>query len=71
MNITLKEMKLTFKDNGSTWDKIITDLNGNVIYQQLGLVLMTEHRRKEYFNEWEAQLKNIPHWNIVEVERFI
>lgn len=71
MNIKLKEMKLTFKDNGSTWDKIITDLSGNVIYQQLGLILLPEHRKKEYFDDWEQQLKNIPHWNIVTVERFI
>jgi len=26
---------------------------------------------KEYFDGWENQLKNIPTFNIVEVERFI
>jgi hypothetical protein len=71
MNITIKPMKLTFSRTDDTWNKIITDLNGNVIYEQLGLKLFPEQINKEYFDDWESQLKKIPHWNIVQVERFI
>ena len=71
MNIQLKEMKLTFSRNGNTWDKVISDLNGVVIFEQRGLILSEEEITKEYFDGWEAQLKNAPWWNIVEVERFI
>lgn len=71
MNITIKPMKLTFSRTGDTWNKIITDLDGNVIYEQLGLKLFPEQINKEYFDNWESQMKKIPHWNIVQVERFI
>jgi hypothetical protein len=29
------------------------------------------NNNKEYFDNWESQLKGLPVWNIVEVERFI
>ncbi len=64
-------MKLTFSRTEDTWNKIITDLDGNVIYEQLGLKLFPEQINKEYFDNWESQMKKIPHWNIVQVERFI
>lgn len=70
MNIQIKPMKLIFQSNGSTWDKIITDLNGNIVFEQLGLILFPD-MGKEYFDEWEAQMKSMPWYNIVEVERFI
>lgn len=71
MNIQLKEMRLTFVDNGDTWDKVITDLQGNLIFEQRGIVFFPEHRTKQYFDDWEHQMRNGPWWNIVEVERFI
>lgn len=71
MNIQLKPMKLIFEKHGDTWDKVVTDLNGTVIFEQRGLKLFSEMENKEYFDGWEAQLKQIPAWNIVEVERFI
>lgn len=64
-------MKLIISRTGDTWNKIIQDLEGNLIYEQLGLKLFPEQINKEYFDDWEAQLRKIPHWNIVEVERFI
>lgn len=64
-------MKLTFVDNGNTWDKVVTDLDGNIIFEQRGIIFFEENRNKEYFDDWERQLKNAPWWNIVEVERFI
>ena len=71
MNTIIKPMKLSFIRNGSTWDKVITDLRGNIVYEQRGIVLFDEHINADYFDDWENQLKSIPHWNIVEVERFI
>lgn len=71
MNIQLKEMKLIFIDNGSTWDKVVTDLDGNIIFEQREIIFFPENRNKEYFDDWENQLKNVPWWNIVQVERFI
>jgi len=71
MNLELKPMKLTISKTDNTWNKIITDLHGNVIFQQLGLKLHEDQNNKEYFDDWERQLKNAPWWNIVEVERFI
>jgi len=70
-NTQIKPMKLTFSRNGDTWDKTITDLDGNIIYQRLGIILFDYQINKEYFDEWETQMKGIPVWNIVEVERFI
>lgn len=67
----LKPMKLIFSSDGNTWNKIVTDLNGNIIFEQTGLKLFIEQINQKYFDDWEAQLKNNPHFNIVEVERFI
>lgn len=71
MNIKLKPMKLIFSSDGNTWNKIVTDLNENIIFEQRGLKLSEENNNKEYFDDWENQLRNLPWWNIVEVERFI
>lgn len=67
----LKDMKLIISRNEDTWDKVVTDLNGNIIFQQRGLKLFPEMINKEYFDNWETQLKSNPHFNIVEVEKFI
>jgi len=71
MNIQLKPMKLIISRNEDTWDKVVTDLDGNIIFEQRGLKLFEENVNKEYFDGWEAQLRGGPWWNIVEVERFI
>ena len=64
-------MKLTISRDGDTWNKIIVTLDGTTIVEQIGLKLFPEMINKEYFDEWENQLKNNPSFNIVEVERFI
>lgn len=65
-------MRLIFsRPSQSTWDKVITDLNGTVIFEQKGLALFPEQIRKDYFDEWESQMKALPNFNIVEVERFV
>lgn len=71
MNIQLKPMRLIFERHDNTWDKVVTDLEGNIIFEQRELILFEEQINKEYFDGWEAQLKALPWWNIVEVERFI
>jgi hypothetical protein len=71
MNIQLKPMKLIISRDGDTWNKIIVTLDGTTIVEQIGLKLFPEMINKEYFDEWENQLKNNPSFNIVEVERFI
>jgi hypothetical protein len=70
-NTQIKPMKLIFSRDGDTWGKTITDLDGTVIYERLGLILFDYQINKEYFDAWEAQMRAIPVWNIVEVERFI
>jgi hypothetical protein len=70
-NTQIKPMKLTFSRSGDTWGKTIADLDGNIIYQRLRLILFDYQINKEYFDEWEAQMRAIPVWNIIEVERFI
>lgn len=71
MNIQLKPMKLIFEKQNDTWNKIITDLDGNIIFEQRNIKLFQELETKEYFDDWENQLRNLPVWNIVEVVRFI
>jgi hypothetical protein len=70
-NTQIKPMKLTFSRNGDTWDKIITDIEGNIIFEQRGLILLEENLTEEYFDNWETQMKGLPSFNITETERFI
>lgn len=67
----LKPMKLIFRDHGDTWDKIIVDMNGREIFSKKGLKLLPEQRRREYFDDWERQIKSNPSFNIIDCERFI
>jgi hypothetical protein len=71
MTITIKPMKLKFLRNADTWDKVVTDMKDNIIFEQRGIKLFEENITEEYFNNWENQLRQIPYWNIVEVERFV
>lgn len=72
MSTQLKSMKLKFIYNGDeTWSKIITDLEGNLIFEEKNIKLFPSMMRKEYFDDWEKQIKMSPDTNIVEVERFL
>lgn len=71
MTTELAPMKLQFVRHDDLWDKLITDMEGNYILEQRNIILFPEQINSEYFDEWEDQLKNIPQYNIVEVERFI
>jgi hypothetical protein len=63
-------VKLKFIDNGDTWTKIIESLGGNVI-EQSTTMFTDENRNKQYFDDWENQIRMFPNLNVVEVERFI
>jgi hypothetical protein len=69
MEIQIKPMKLIFSRTEDTWKKVIEDLNGNLIYEEVNPIV--EEPTKEEFDNWETQTCSIPHWNIVEVIRFI
>lgn len=73
MNIRIKPMKLTIARDGNTWSKTVTVIeDGVVVHDEQGIILHEEHENDvEYFDNWEAMLRQIPAWNIVEVERFI
>ena len=72
MNIQIKPMKLKFvNNNDGTWSKILTDIDGRLVMQELNLLLLPEMLNKEYFDNWENQMKSSPITNIVEVERFL
>ena len=66
-------MKLIFSLNqDNTWNKIITyTSDGSIFFEELNLFLPPDDMNKEYFDDWEIQIKSFPNVNIVEVERFI
>jgi hypothetical protein len=63
-------VKLKFIDNGNTWTKIIEDLDGNVV-EQSTTMFNDDNRNKQYFDDWENQVRMFPNLEVVEVERFI
>ena len=69
MNIVIKDMKLIFSRTETHWKKVVQDMNGNSILQEENIII--NEPTKEDFDAWEAQIKQIPSFNIVEVERFI
>ena len=79
-NPQLKEMKLTyFQQIPTKWasigesgyTKTITDMHGNLISEEYDLLLLDESQMgAEYFDDWVTQTKELPCFNIVEVERF-
>lgn len=64
-------IKLKFISHETTWDKIITDENDNIIQQDLRMELTEFNNTKDYFDGWENQIRNFPNYNVIEVERFI
>lgn len=72
MNIELKQMKLFVKKiDSDKYKRYITDLNGNPIwdggeqyYVYQGMEVMDQQKIDDLIN----QMKQLPWWNIVEVE---
>ena len=71
MDIQIKPMKLIFTRTDSHWNKKIVELDNpdnvllNITYQ------IFDEPTQEEFDAWEDQIRSLPHFNIVEVERFI
>jgi predicted P-loop ATPase len=66
-------MKLTMSLNqDNTWNKIVTYISDrSVLFEELNLFLSPSDMNKEYFDQWETQVRAFPNVNIIEVERFI
>ena len=71
MNIQIKPMKLIFTRTETHWNKkIIEQANPDNIFINITFEIFDEPTVEE-FDEWEKQIKSLPTFNIVEVERFI
>ncbi len=70
MEIELKDMKLIFTLNGETYNRTVEDLDGNLIWTS-GEEPYDENYGIKIFDEWETQMKQLPFWKIVEVEKNI
>lgn len=71
MDIQIKEMKLVFTRTETHWNKKIQELaNPENIYIDITYQIFDEPTVEE-FDAWEEQIKSLPHFNIIEVERFI
>ena len=70
MEIELKDMKLIFTLNGETYTRTVEDLEGNLILTN-GEEPYDENYGIKIFDEWETQMKQLPFWKIVEVEKNI
>jgi hypothetical protein len=70
LNITPKPSKLIFRREESVWTKTIQTLEGNVIWHE-ETPIIEDDMNSEYFDDWETMTKSLPHFNIVEVERFV
>jgi hypothetical protein len=69
-----KEMilKFTHNEEDNSYNKIVTDLHGNILIEELHQVYPdSEDMYEEFFDAWEIMLKQIPVLNITKVERFI
>ncbi len=74
MATIIKEMilKFTHNEEDNSYNKIVTDLHGNILIEELHQVYPdSEDMYEEFFDAWEIMLKQIPVLNITKVERFI
>ena len=72
INQEIIDVKLSFTLNeDGTINKTITDFEGNILLDVGNILISEDDINKEYFDDMENQLKDLPSWNIVEVERFI
>jgi hypothetical protein len=74
MATTIKEMilKFTYNEGDNTYNRTITDLRGNIVVEYSHEIFtVPESEYKEFFDAWEFQMKQIPCFNIVQVERFV
>ena len=70
MDIQLKDMKLVFTISDNTLTRVIQDLDGNTIWSNNG-EYYDETMPLSLLEDYETQMKQLPFWNIVEVENNI
>jgi hypothetical protein len=70
-NTQIKPMKLVMsRSSETTWDMVVSIIeDGNLVFEELNLLLLPEMLNTEYFDNWQTQLENNPTLNIVETER--
>ena len=68
--IVPKRMRLTVTVRlyDKTWDRVITDDKENVIWKDLDRKISENETAIQGLAEWVDQMKQIPHWNIVETD---
>jgi hypothetical protein len=64
------KLSFTLNDDG-TWNKSVITTEGHVMMETRNIVLFEQNNNKEYFDDWENQIKGFFNCNIIEVERFI
>ena len=71
MDIQIKPMKLIFTRTDTHWNKQIVEFeNTSNVFLDITYQIFDE-LTKEEFDAWEEQIRSLPHFNIVEVERFL
>lgn len=70
MDIQLKDMKLILTISGNVLTRVVEDLDGNTIWSS-GDEYYDETMPSTLLDEYEAQMTQLPFWNIVEVEKII
>ena len=68
----MKDITIRFTKDDEYWYKIIEETDGTEILFQKN-IWFDEFNTKEYFDDWENQLRYVLNgkYNIVKVERFI
>ena len=70
MDIQIKDMKLILTISGNTLTRVVEDLDGNIIWSNGG-EYYDNTMPSTLLDDYEAQMKQLPFWNIVQVEKNI
>jgi hypothetical protein len=68
METQLKDMKLILTISGSVLTRVVEDLNGNNIWSS-GEEHYDDTMPSSLLDDYEAQMTQLPFWNIVEIEK--
>jgi hypothetical protein len=68
MDIQLKDMKLILTISGNILTRVVEDLDGNTIWTS-GEEYYDETMTSTLLDDYEAQMTQLPFWNIVEIEK--
>lgn len=68
METQLKDMKLILTISGSVLTRVVEDLDGNNIWSS-GEEYYDDTMPSTLLDDYEAQMTQLPFWNIVEIEK--